>query len=144
MEMADGIVINKADGDNVDEAARAAVHYRNALQLFPMPQSGIRPNVLTYSGFYDIGIKEVWDNIYDYIAKVKANGFFEERRRLQQRYWLYETIDEQLKRRFYGAAGVEDMLVECEEALLAGRMTSFAAAAKVLACMDKIETGCNG
>ena len=144
MEMADGIVINKADGDNVDEAARAAVHYRNALQLFPLPQSGIRPNVLTYSGFYDIGIKEVWDNIFDYIAKVKANGFFEERRRLQQRYWLYETIDEQLKRRFYGAAGVEDMLVECEEALLAGRMTSFAAAAKVLACMDKTETGCNG
>ena len=47
MEMADGIVINKADGDNAEEARRAAVHYRNALQLFPMPASGRRPQVQT-------------------------------------------------------------------------------------------------
>ena len=63
MEMADGIVINKADGDNIAEARRAATHYRNALQLFPMPESGRRPEVLTYSGFYDIGIKEVWASL---------------------------------------------------------------------------------
>ncbi len=137
MEMADAIVINKADGDNVDEAARAAVHYRNALQLFPMPASGIRPGVMTYSGFYDIGIKEVWDVVFDYIEKVKQNGYFYEHRRLQQRYWMYETIEEHLKQRFYNAEGVKDMLAQCEEELLLGRMTSFAAAAKVLECFDE-------
>lgn len=141
MEMADAIVINKADGDNIDEAARAAVHYRNALQLFPMPASGIRPSVMTYSGFYDIGIKEVWDVIFDHIEKVKKSGFFDERRRMQQRYWMYETIEEHLKQRFYNASGVKDMLAMCEEELLLGRMTSFAAAAKVLGCFYETNKG---
>ena len=138
MEMADGIVINKADGANKEEAQRAAVHYRNALQLFPMPQSGIRPQVLTYSGFYDIGIKEVWDMIYDYIARVKANGAFEKRRNSQAKYWMYETINEQLRNRFYNAPGVEAQLVQYEKALLGGQITSFAAAAKMLEFYDSL------
>lgn len=139
MEMADGIVINKADGANRDEAQRAAVHYRNALQLFPMPQSGIRPQVLTYSGFYDIGIKEVWDMIFDYISKVKANGCFGERRNNQAKYWMYESINEQLHNRFYNARGIADMLAACEKELLDGRITSFAAATKMLDFYDSIE-----
>lgn len=139
MEMADGIVINKADGANRDEAQRAAVHYRNALQLFPMPQSGIRPQVLTYSGFYDIGIKEVWDMIFDYISKVKANGCFDRRRNSQAKYWMYESINEQLHNRFYNARGIADMLAECEKELLSGRITSFAAATKMLDLYDSIE-----
>lgn len=138
MEMADGIVINKADGANRDEAQRAAVHYRNALQLFPMPQSGIRPQVLTYSGFYDIGIKEVWDMIFDYISKVKANGCFDRRRNSQAKYWMYESINEQLHNRFYNAHGIADMLAECEKELLSGRITSFAAATKMLDLYDSI------
>ncbi len=138
MEMADGIVINKADGANREEAQRAAVHYRNALQLFPMPQSGIRPQVLTYSGFYDIGIKEVWDMIFDYFAKVKANGCFDRRRNNQAKYWMYESINEQLHNRFYNARGIADMLAECEKELLSGRITSFAAATKMLDLYDSI------
>lgn len=138
MEMADGIVINKADGANREEAQRAAVHYRNALQLFPMPQSGIRPQVLTYSGFYDIGIKEVWDMIFDYISKVKANGCFDRRRNSQAKYWMYESINEQLHNRFYNAHGIADMLAECEKELLSGRITSFAAATKMLDLYDSI------
>ena len=137
MEMADGIVINKADGANIEEAQRAATHYRNALQLFPMPQSGIRPQVLTYSGFYDLGIKEVWDMVFDYVAKVKENGAFEERRNGQAKYWMYETINEQLHRRFYQSPGVEEQLSFYEKELLAGKITSFAAASKLLEYYDK-------
>ena len=136
MEMADAIVINKADGANLEEAQRAAAHYRNALQLFPMPQSGIRPQVLTYSGFYDIGIKEVWDMIFDFVAKVKANGSFYERRSNQSKYWMYETINEQLYKRFYQADGIEEMLARYEKEILAGKITSFAAAGKLLEFYD--------
>ena len=138
MEMADGIVINKADGDNIEEAKRAATHYRNALQLFPMPQSGMRPQVLTYSGFFDIGIKEIWDMIYDYVTKVKASGCFEERRNGQSKYWLYETVNEQLHRRFYNADGMSDALAFYEKELLGGKLTSFAAAGKLLEFYDKL------
>lgn len=132
MEMADGIVINKADGDNAEEARRAAVHYRNALQLFPMPASGTRPSVLTYSGFFDIGIKEVWEMITDYIDKVKKNGCFDERRLEQQKYWMYETINEQLKMNFYNAPGMAEILSRYEQLLLTGKTTSFAAATNIL------------
>ena len=103
-----------------------------------MPQSGIRPQVLTYSGFYVIGIKEIWDMIYDYIAKVKANGSFEKRRNSQAKYWMYETINEQLRNRFYNARGVEAELAHFERELLDGRITSFAAAAKMLSFYDSL------
>ena len=142
MEMADGIVVNKADGDNVEEARRAAVHYKNALQLFPLPASGLRPEVQTYSGFYDLNIDRVWAMIDDYIIKVKANGFFDERRLSQQRYWMYEAIDEQLKANFYNTDGVHEYLSRYEQLLLQGKITSFAAANKVLEFYDK-ERGVN-
>lgn len=141
MEMADGIVINKADGENADEARRAAVHYRNALQLFPMPASGVRPEVLTYSGFYDLNIDKVWEMIDKYVARVRSNGCFDERRRYQQRYWMYEAIDEQLKARFYNAKGMDEMLARCEQLLLQGKTTSFAAAGKVLDYFNALENG---
>ncbi len=144
MEMADGIVINKADGDNADAARRAAVHYRNALQLFPMPASGIRPSVLTYSGFFDIGIKEVWNMVIGYISSVKKNGVFDLRRSEQQRYWLYETLEDQLKMRFYNAPGIEGMLKRYEQLLLSGKMTSFVAAGKVLEFFDGLKDSGNG
>lgn len=136
MEMADGIVINKADGNNIEEAKRAAAHYRNALQLFPMPQSGIRPQVLTYSGFYNIGVKEVWDMIYSYMDNVKLSGAFERRRQYQSKYWMYETIDEQLRSRFYNADSIGKCLAEYEQMVLDGKITSFGAAAKLLDIFD--------
>ena len=139
--MADGIVINKADGDNAEAARRAAAHYRNALQLFPMPASGIRPSVLTYSGFFDLGIKEVWDMIIDYIAQVKGNGSFDLRRSYQQKYWLYESLDEHIKQRFYNTQGMADILNGYEQMLLSGKMTSFAAAGKVLEYFDNKNRG---
>ena len=74
MEMADGIVINKADGDNLERAKLAAAQFRNALHLFPAPESGWTPQVLTYSGFYNLGVQEVWDMVYKYIDFVKDNA----------------------------------------------------------------------
>src|SRR5690554_2297596 len=67
MEMADGIVINKADGDNIKKAKIAKRHYSNALHLFPLPESGWTPEVLTYSGYYGYGVAEVWDMVHRYI-----------------------------------------------------------------------------
>lgn len=139
MEMADGIVINKADGANVDEARRAATHYRNALQLFPMPKSGIRPQVLTYSGFYGFGIDEVWNMIYEYIEAVKESGCFEERRQQQAKYWMYEAINEQLRSRFYNAEGMPEHLAAFERDVHDGKLTSFAAAGKLLQMFDEMQ-----
>lgn len=132
MEMADGIIINKADGNNIEKAKLAAAHFRNALHLFPAPESGWTPQVLTYSGFYGIGIKEIWNMVYQYIDFVKANGYFEYRRNEQAKYWMYETINEHLRDNFYQNPLIAGMLEEQEKEVLQGHTTSFAAARKLL------------
>lgn len=132
MEMADGIVINKADGDNIHRAQLAQAQFRSALHLFPPTASGWQPEVLTYSGYYELGIAEVWDMIDRYFAYVKDNGFFEQRRLQQARYWMYETIDEQLRRHFYDNPEVAALLADKEQRVLSNRQSSFTAARDVL------------
>lgn len=132
MEMADGIVINKADGNNIEKAKLAASHFRNALHLFPAPDSGWTPKVLTYSGFYGIGIKEIWDMVYEYVAFVKANGYFEARRNEQAKYWMYEAVNEHLRDSFYQNEKIASMLAAKEKEVLGGKLTSFVAAKDLL------------
>src|SRR5574344_654808 len=132
MEMADGIIINKADGNNIDKANLAATQFRNALHLFPAPESGWTPKVLTYSGFYGLGIKEIWDMVDEYIAFVKANGYFDYRRNEQSKYWMYETINEHLRNSFYNNDTIKSMLAEKENDVLSGKLTSFIAAKELL------------
>ena len=132
MEMADGIIINKADGSNIEKAKLAAAHFRNALHLFPAPESGWTPQVLTYSGFYNIGVKEIWDMVYRYFDFVKANGYFERRRNEQAKYWMYETINEHLRDSFYQNETIASLLAVQEQEVLSGRTTSFTAAKRLL------------
>lgn len=132
MEMADGIVINKADGDNVGPAQLAQAQFRSALHLFPPTASGWSPEVLTYSGYYELGIAEVWDMIDRYFDFVKANGYFDAKRREQARYWMYESIDERLRANFYNNPAVAALLRENEAEVLANRRSSFIAARDVL------------
>ncbi len=132
MEISDGIVINKCDGENVDKCHMAATSFRNALHFFPKSESGWVPKVLCYSGFYGLGIKEVWDMIYEYIDFVKGNGYFDYRRNEQAKYWMYETINEQLRLNFYNNADIRSKLTEAERSVLTGRQTSFAAAQQLL------------
>lgn len=132
MEMADGIVINKADGDNIDRARLAQAQFRSALHLFPPTASGWSPEVLTYSGYFELGIPEVWDMIDRYFDFVTANGYFERRRSEQSRYWMYETINEQLRARFYNNEAVAARLITEEADVLANRRSSYVAAKDVL------------
>ena len=132
MEMADGIVINKCDGNNVDKCHLAATQFRNALHLFPMPESGWTPQVLTYSGFFGYGIKEVWDMVYSYIDFVKKSGYFDYRRNEQAKYWMYESINEQLRNSFFQNPTIGDMLMAEEKSVLEGQKTSFVAAKQLL------------
>lgn len=132
MEIADGIVINKCDGNNVDKCHIAATNFRNALHFFPAPDSGWMPKVLCYSGFYGTGVKEVWDMVYEYIDFVKDNGYFDYRRNEQNKYWMYETINESLRNNFYNNELIQKSLQEYEQRVLRGEKTSFAAAHDLL------------
>lgn len=132
MEMADGIIVNKADGDNIEKAKLAAAQYRSALHLFPLPPSGWSPKVLTYSGYYGLGIPEIWDMVDEYIDFTKANGYFDFRRNSQAKYWMYESIDEQLKNHFYQSAEIQKALAVKEKQVLDSEISSFTAAKQML------------
>ena len=132
MEISDGIVINKCDGDNVDRCHLAATSFRNALHFFPPHESGWTPRVLCYSGFYGLGIKEIWHMVYEYVDFVKQNGYFDYRRSEQAKYWMYETINEQLRNHFYQNRQIQEQLKLAETAVLAGQKTSFVAAGDLL------------
>lgn len=132
MEIADGIVINKCDGNNVDKCHIAATNFRNALHFFPPSDSGWQPKVLCYSGFYGTGVKEVWDMVYQYVDFVKHNGYFNYRRNEQSKYWMYETINEHLRGSFYNNPLIQHKLKASEDSVLAGTKTSFVAAKELL------------
>ncbi len=132
MEMADGIVINKADGENIKPAQLAQAQFRSALRLFPPTASGWKPEVLTYSGYFELGIPEVWDMVDRYFDFVTANGYFDIKRRQQARYWMLETIDEQLRNHFYHNPDIAAMLAEKEQLVLSNKLSSFIAARDVL------------
>jgi len=132
MEIADGIVINKADGENVEKAKLAASHFRNALHLFPMPESGVMPQVKCYSGFYELGIDEVLQMVFDHIGQVKQSGYFQYKRNEQSKYWMYESINEHLRNNFYYNQKVKTMIGDMENEVLGGKITSFVAAKKLL------------
>lgn len=132
MEMADGIVINKADGDNIDKAKVTQTQYRNALHLFPLSESGWSPKVLTYSGRTGMGVKEVMAMVYEYVAFTKDNDFFRRKRASQAKYWMYETINEHLKGSFYHDESVQKMLLKKEVQVLNEEISSFTAAQELL------------
>ncbi|MDR2969596.1 MAG: methylmalonyl Co-A mutase-associated GTPase MeaB [Tannerellaceae bacterium] len=132
MEMADGIVINKADGDNIEKAKLAAAQFKNALHLFPPAESGWDPRVLTYSGYYNTGIKEIWDMVEAYISFTKQNGFFDKKRNEQAKYWMYESIDESLRKSFYNNPAVIKELARMEQMVLNNEISSFMAAKRMM------------
>ena len=132
MEMADGIIINKADGDNLEKAKLAAAQFRNALHLFPAPESGWFPKVLTYSGYYNLGIKEIWDIVGEYMEFTQKNGYFNYKRNEQAKYWMYESINDTLRETFYHNPAVESMLNLTEQQVLNNEISSFVAAKRMM------------
>jgi len=101
MEMADLIVINKADGDNITKAQVAVSIYKNALHLFPALPNGWTPDVLTASATENMGIHNVWEKINEFMLQTKANGYFEKNRKEQALTILNDTIESNLNSNFY-------------------------------------------
>ena len=132
MEMADGIVINKADGDNLERAKLAAAQFRNALHLFPAPESGWTPQVLTYSGFYNIGVQEVWDMVYKYIDFVKDNAILNTAVTSRVNIGCMKPLTNNFSDMFYHNPTIEAMLADKESQVLKGNLTSFVAAKNLL------------
>lgn len=132
MEMADAIVINKADGDNINKAKLAKTEFNRALHMFPAKNSGWNPIVSTCSSYTKVGIKEVWETISNYLELTKGNNYFDEKRQDQNQYWMMETINEQLKNNFYNHPEISILLEANKKAVQNSELSPFAAAMNLL------------
>ena len=132
MEMADMMVITKADGENIHKAQLAKAQYQNALHLFPLPESQWRAKVYTCSSVDKVGLEEVWNGVEEYLDHIEANGYFQANRNRQNKYWMYETINETLKNAFYRNPEIEGRIAEVEQRVLGAKLSSFIAAKELL------------
>jgi LAO/AO transport system kinase len=132
MEMCDGLVINKADGDNLIKAQMARVQYQNALHLFPPSNSGWTPLVEICSAFHKTGIDKVAEMIDTYSAFTRGSGFFARKRKSQQISQMYETIHQYLADHFQHHQNVNDITRQTIDEMQENKLTPYQAAQKLL------------
>jgi LAO/AO transport system kinase len=132
IEMADAIVINKADGDNLKKSRTASLEFSRALHLYPPKENGWTPKVLSCSALENTGINEVWHMIFDYISENKKSNFFASKRQQQNKNWLLQTLDDQIKQRFYQDKNVAIALEKLIVDVIKNKISPFRAAEKLL------------
>lgn len=137
MEMADAMVITKADGNNVRKAELAKKEYQNALHLYPLTTSGWVPPVTTCSAINNKGIKEIWEVIIKHHETMKANGYFDKNRQQQNLEWMHETVRQHLQNSFYSNKKIKKTLKSLENQVMEGKMPAINAALKLLEAFKK-------
>ena len=142
IEMADAIVINKADGDNIKAAREAKLEFNRALQLYPSKESGWKPKVALSSALEQTGIDSVWELIKEFEKLGKENGFFLKNRKEQNKFWLLQTINEHLKNRFYQNPVMKNELEIQLKAIENNKVTAFAAADLLIEKFENLAKRC--
>lgn len=137
MEMADMVVINKADGDNIRKSELAKRQYENALHIFPPSESGWSPVVSTASSIKNTGIENVWDEILKFKKLVTENGYFHKNRSRQQIQWMYNNINEALKNLFYGSESIANQLKVLENQVVEAKVSPVKAAQQIVDIFKK-------
>ncbi len=136
VELADILAINKADGDNVKAAGRAAAQLKSALSLLRSPTAGWTPPVVTASALEERGMDEVWKLVLEHRRHLEVHGLFERRRAEQREAWLGSMIHDGLEQRFFSREDVQALLPRIREDVDASRITPTEGARRLLALLD--------
>jgi len=128
IEMADAIAINKADGENIKPAKLAKVEFNRALHLYPQKTSNWQPKVTLCSALKNEGIGAIWNIILEYIEITTQNNYFNKKRNEQNKFWLIQTIEEQLKLDFFNRPDIKKELATQLHLIENNKTTPFAAA----------------
>jgi LAO/AO transport system kinase len=133
MEMADMIVINKAEGDNLQPAKQAAANYRNALHLFPPHPGGWTPLVKLCSARDGSGVEEVWQSVRSYIDLCGPNGYLQQKRAEQRVQHFHEFTRQRLEAWLLGSEQQQTLAKQLEAEVSAAQISPYAAAKRLLA-----------
>lgn len=132
MEMADGIVVNKADGDNVQRANRAMAEVKNAVHLFPLAESGQPVNVMTCSALTRYNVPEVWKMVTEHVDNIRKSGYLDKKRAKQDIQTMHDSIELALRSDFYENNLIKDVIGLTEEDVREKRTSAYIAAQKLL------------
>jgi len=132
IELADALVVTKADGDNLEKSRLAKKEYDRALHLFPLNENGWKPKVKTCSAIDQTGLEEIWEMILEFINKMKSNGHFDKSRAEQRLSWMHEHIQWLLESQFYQHPGVSQKLKEAMIQVQNGEASSIATARQLV------------
>ncbi|MEH7272597.1 methylmalonyl Co-A mutase-associated GTPase MeaB [Neobacillus vireti] len=127
MELADAVLIHKADGDNKIKAEQTRKEYSRILHFLQPATKGWSSKAYTCSSLTGEGIREVWEVIKDFECKGKSSGVFADRRKGQQREWIYSLITDQLHYSFFHHPEVKLKLPKLENEVMAGKKTAATA-----------------
>jgi LAO/AO transport system kinase len=136
LELADTLVVNKADGDTKQAAGRTQASYAGALDLIHAPRAAWQPRVLTASALEGTGISEIWETILAHRDQAVASGELHGKRRSQARDWMWALVEEGLERRFRSHPGVRREIPNLERDVKALKITPAAAARALLEAFD--------
>lgn len=137
MELADALVITKADGDNVQNAARARAEYNKALHLLAPATEGWSTRTTTCSALTGEGVSRVWEIVEKFRAQTQESGVFETRRKRQAVAWLRSMVEEHVLARFFGHPAVQAALPDVESAVAGGLLPATAAAQQLLDLLEE-------
>ena len=132
VEMADGFLIHKADGDNLELAAQARVAYQNAVHLIPPSEKGWAPKIMLASSVTSMGMQDLAEVLASYQQQMKGSGFWEKNRGLQRLTWLEDQIQELLGRAFLNHTTVKETLEREKPSVQSGLLSPSMLAHQVL------------
>lgn len=136
VELADAIVINKADGENKVRAEAARAEYNRALHYLAPATEGWHARAYTCSAITGEGVESLWAVVTRFHERAAETGAFEARRREQAREWLHALIDDQIRAYFYERPAVRDALAGIEAQVMDGTLPATAAARQLLGLLD--------
>ncbi len=137
MEMADMIVINKADGENLNKAIQTSSQYKKAIHLFPASPSGWKPDVITVSSLYHKGLNNLWNHIEKYQKITLQNGFFKKNRIQQLLYVFEETLQQGVFEHFFNQQKIKKQIEDIKSKILNGETSPYEAAELLLEIIFK-------
>lgn len=123
MELADAIVVNKADGDNLTFAKKTKSEYNQILHFLQPATKGWSTKAYTCSSLQGEGIGEIWEVIQNFISVTQQTGVFDERRRAQTKEWMKNMIIDQLQNSFFFNPEIKNLLPKIENEVISGNKT---------------------
>ncbi|WP_031332539.1 methylmalonyl Co-A mutase-associated GTPase MeaB [Williamsia sp. D3] len=136
LELADIVVVNKADGKHQREARSAAKELQGALRLLSPHDALWRPPVLTMSAMENVGVREFWETVLKHKDVLEQAGEFQARRNKQQVNWMWSMVTDQLLRRLDSSEAVRGIRGRIEEEVRAGTLTPALAATRIVEAFD--------